>query len=125
GTEAAFRKLKVRYTTLEKLAQMAATKDDTGPDNIAYWPWLESEVLIIDDIQSGSFIKPHRTFERFVQILEHDFCDKLKPLSRRLAVWVLGPMEEAELGRWVVAIKRICSTPGAEPEVLIVPFAAP
>lgn len=124
GTEAAFRKLKVRYTTFDKLAQMAATKDDPGPDNISYWPWMESELVIIDDIQSGSWIKPHRTLDRFTHIFEHDFGAKAKCLGKRMTVWVLGPMSADELHRWVKVIKRVCGAPEAHPQVLAIPFVS-
>src|SRR4029077_14977996 len=55
GTEAAFGKLRVRYVTFDKLRQMADSKegDDLGPKNIVYWRWKESDVLIVDDIDSG------------------------------------------------------------------------
>lgn len=115
----------MRYTTLDKLAQMAATKDDPGPDNISYWPWMESELVIVDDIQSGSSIRPHRTLDRFEHIFTHDFGAKAKCLGKRMTVWVLGPMSTDDLQRWVKVIKRICGAPDGHPQVLAISFAPP
>jgi hypothetical protein len=121
GTECAFAKLKVRYTTFDKLAQMAATtQDDLGPDNINYWPWLESEVLIIDDVQSGAQYDERRTHERVRQTLRM-FNGQQKFIGRRLSIWVLGPLEPDEMRAWEETIKTECYVAPA-PEPLTVRF---
>ena len=114
GTECAFAQLKVRYTTFDKLAQMAtASGDDQGPENIEYWRWKESEVLIIDDIDSGSRLTPYLSYGEFEGILKSEFRDAVKCLGRRTTVWVVGPKSDAELTEWRT---RIESTFGQIPE---------
>lgn len=127
GTECAFQKTKVRYTTFDKLAQMMAVPaDDLGPRNINYWPWTESEVLIIDDVQSGSRLRPHRDLVKFKQEVAKDFGPMFACLGKRMTVWVLGPMPPAELRRWEDIIAQVCAgDSGATPEVLTILFMTP
>jgi hypothetical protein len=126
GTECAFQRAKVRYTTFDKLAQMAATDDDTGPPNIEYWRWRESEILIIDDVQSGSRLRPHRDLARFKREVKDDFGPLFSCVGRRMSVWVLGPLPPSELRRWESEIAEACAgASGAKPEVLTIRFMSP
>jgi hypothetical protein len=66
GTEFAFKNRKVRYLTLTALLELAQTlppsrsdRNDSGPDNINYWPWTDAQVLVIDDV--GPLISASRT----------------------------------------------------------------
>ena len=123
GTECAFDGSKVRYVTFDKLAQMAfADRDDPGPDNIVYWPWTESEVLLIDDVDTdrGPGDEAYLSFDEFRGILERQFKQRRFCLGRRMSVWVLGarPAEEAKL--WADEIVRVCTQTAGAPELLLV-----
>jgi hypothetical protein len=125
GTEAAFRKLTVRYVTFDKLRQMAATNvDDLGPRNILYWRWRTSELVIIDDISSGSSEDNRANLEEFESIAANlGLCDGC--FSGRITVWVLGPQSANDLGAWQQAIAKICRGKltdgiGAELEIMTI-----
>jgi mono/diheme cytochrome c family protein len=122
GTELAFGDVKVRYTTFDKLVQMA-DQDDLGPENINYWPWRDGEALIVDDVDVGTVAKPPVDAEDFVKVLSQDLGDARKLVGRRMTVWVLGDKTGAELAHWTQCIKTICAEgQGHEPQVLNLEF---
>jgi hypothetical protein len=101
GTEFAFNKVKTRYVSVQSLLEFAAAAqppifpDDAGPVNVNYWPWSESQVLIIDDV--GPLIAPQRG--QHEDILTHFrgiLSDELRPVAGILArchtVWVIGDL---------------------------------
>ena len=101
GTEFAFKKVKARYVSIQSLLEFASVAqppkfpDDPGPPNVNYWPWSESQIIIIDDI--GPLIAPQRDQQE--AILEHFrgiLNQELKPIADVLAkchtVWVIGDL---------------------------------
>lgn len=103
GTEFAFRKAMVRYLSLATLLECAARvpsphfADDTGPENLLYWRWSESQVLIIDDIGpllAAKAEKHEDNLERFRQLLT-DHLGPIRPVLERChTVWVIGDLRE-------------------------------
>ncbi len=85
--------------------------DDEGPDNIQYWPWIDSQVLVIDDIDTGAGRSSGEYLDigEFQQIVEYQFKDYRKCLGRRMSVWVLGDKPDAEVPLWRDEIVKICS----------------
>jgi hypothetical protein len=101
GTEFAFRKVKTRYISIQSLLEFASAAqppdfpDDSGPVNVNYWPWSESQVIIIDDV--GPLIAPQRDQQQ--DVLDHFrgiLNDELKSIAPILArchtVWVIGDL---------------------------------
>ncbi|HEY4940731.1 MAG TPA: hypothetical protein VII56_04840 [Rhizomicrobium sp.] len=127
GTECAFGDVKVRYTTFEKLLQMAPPPaDDPGPSNIIYWPWRDSELLIVDDIDTETKTTLDVDVKTFCDLVDRVFGNEEHCLGRRTTVWVLGPKKSADLAKWSDAIGKICAK-GQErpPQVLAIEFTPP
>jgi hypothetical protein len=101
GTEFAFRDVTVRYLSLGALLEFSAQAplgDDSGPDNLDYWPWYHAQVLIIDDI--GPVIADHRAAgkadtQRFEEMLQTNLKPVLDMLGKRHTVWVFGDLQDA------------------------------
>lgn len=120
GTEAAFRNLRVRYVTFDKLGQMAAAHDDDlGPSNINYWRWRASELVIIDDINSGSATDDYTDLDDFKAITAKYGLPGC--FAGRITVWVIGPKEDAELAEWQKAIAAVCAGASAGPHTAAPP----
>jgi hypothetical protein len=134
GTEFAFKTHKVRYLSLNMLLEFSASildssarlsdDDDYGPPTIVFWPWRQSQVLIIDDI--GPIIaaqEPRRkaNLAKFSRLLEDD----LKPIAAALAqchtIWILGDLRAPDdesttpLDEFAKVIANYCSSPGQPP----------
>ena len=111
GTEYAFKKTKVRYLDLSSLLEFAAQPpdptakppkpaymDDLGPSNLDYWPWSESQVLIIDDV--GPLVAAtnpdlNGSLAAFRKLLSEGL-GSIAPLVRRChTVWVMGDLQPA------------------------------
>ena len=130
GTECAFKRIKVRYTTFDKLGQLIAADradqgkqhDDLGPENIVYWPWRESEVLIIDDIDSGFQNQPYLRPDEFGAILNNDFIGAARCIADRMTVWVFGEKEPAELEIWKGCIEKFLGLQPGGGEVSVVQY---
>ncbi len=101
GTEFAFKNVKTRYISIQSLLEFASAAqppdfpDDSGPVNVNYWPWSESQVIIIDDV--GPLIAPQR--DQHEDVLDHFrgiLNDELKSVAPVLAnchtVWVIGDL---------------------------------
>jgi hypothetical protein len=101
GTEFAFKNVKTRYISIQSLLEFASAAqppdfpDDSGPVNVNYWPWSESQVIIIDDV--GPLIAPQR--DQHEDVLGHFrgiLSDELKPVAEVLAkchtVWIIGDL---------------------------------
>jgi hypothetical protein len=101
GTEFAFTNVKTRYISIQSLLEFASAAqppdfpDDSGPVNVNYWPWSESQVIIIDDV--GPLIAPQR--DQHEDVLNHFsgiLNDELKSVAPILAnchtVWVIGDL---------------------------------
>jgi hypothetical protein len=101
GTEFAFKNVKTRYISIQSLLEFASAAqppdfpDDSGPVNVNYWPWSESQVIIIDDV--GPLIAPQR--DQHQEVLGHFrgiLNDELKSVAPILArchtVWVIGDL---------------------------------
>jgi hypothetical protein len=101
GTEFAFKNVKTRYISIQSLLEFASAArppdfpDDSGPVNVNYWPWSESQVIIIDDV--GPLIAPQR--DQHQDVLDHFrgiLNDELKSVAPILAnchtVWVIGDL---------------------------------
>jgi hypothetical protein len=100
GTEFAFKAVTVRYLSLGALLEFAAQLplgDDSGPDNLDYWPWYHAQVLIIDDI--GPVIADHGAagkadVGRFEDLLKTGLKPILGLLAQRHTVWVFGDLQD-------------------------------
>lgn len=101
GTEFAFKNVKTRYISIQSLLEFAASAappkfpDDTGPLNVNYWPWSESQVIIIDDV--GPLIAPQRddhedVLAHFRAILDDELKSIAEILARCHTVWVIGDL---------------------------------
>jgi hypothetical protein len=99
GTEFAFNKATVRYLSLGALLEFAAQVplgDDSGPDNLDYWPWYNAQVLIIDDIGpviAASDASGDADVARFEQLLKFNLAPVLDLLGKRHTVWVFGDLQ--------------------------------
>jgi hypothetical protein len=101
GTEFAFKNVKTRYISVQSLLEFASAAqppdfpDDSGPMNVNYWPWSESQVIIIDDI--GPLIAPqrdqhHDVLAHFRGILNDELKSIAPVLARCHTVWVIGDL---------------------------------
>jgi hypothetical protein len=101
GTEFAFKKHKVRYLSLDSLLEFAANAtggtfpDDPGPTTISYWPWSQSQVVIIDGV--GPMIATNEqgheaNIERFKAMLQRDLGSVAGVLKNCHTIWVLGDL---------------------------------
>ena len=130
GTEAAFSDLTVRYVTLDKLCEMGTIPghDDAGPPNILYWRWPKSDVLIIDDVNSGttdgnisgpansnisSTAGSNISSTANSKIYKGDvrlFKEMIEPLQGQLeamsTIWILGPKNK-DFADWQDAIIKL------------------
>jgi hypothetical protein len=109
GTEFAFKNKKVRYVTFSALLEFAKRpelisnpptsphdRNDAGPDNIQYWPWIDAQVLIIDDIGPLISAQPRKADKvaEFKRLLESDL-ECVAPILRTChTVWVVGTDNE-------------------------------
>lgn len=101
GTEFAFKNVKMRYISIQSLLEFASAArppdfpDDSGPVNVNYWPWSESQVIIIDDV--GPLIAPQRDhhgdiLDHFRGILNGELSSVAPVLARCHTVWVIGDL---------------------------------
>ena len=101
GTEFAFKQHKVRYLSLDCLLEFAANvtehslPDDPGPATISYWPWSQSQVVIIDGV--GPLLAANEqgheaNIERFKTMLKDDLGSVASVLNRCHTIWVLGDL---------------------------------
>jgi hypothetical protein len=120
GTEFAFRAKTVRYLSLDRVIEFATRVgaatfgDDPGPGNIVYWPWMQAEILIIDDI--GPIIEMGSSeggYDRFEELLTGHLGVLATEFGVRHTVWVPGDLGKGALGaveldRFAVLIRRYC-----------------
>jgi hypothetical protein len=127
GTEFAFKNHKVRYLGLDCLLEFATNvkgnefPNDPGPATIDYWPWSQSQVVIIDGIGpmlSASEQNREANIGRFKQMLQNDLGSIAGVLRRCHTVWVLGnllpppPSDQfgAVLGEFAKAVAAYCES---------------
>ncbi len=121
GTEFAFRKATVRYMSLAKLLEFAAQPpnphfaDDTGPANIKYWRWYETQVLIVDDI--GPLVAPLERLHQIGKLLDVQLNAIREVLAGCHTVWLIGEPQANEsnsmdevLDQFAVSIGNFCSS---------------
>lgn len=127
GTEFAFKRHKVRYLSFDCLLEFAANAtnsvfpDDPGPATICYWPWSQSQVVIIDGV--GPLVasnEPEReaNIGRFKAMLRDHLGSVASVLRQCHTVWVLGdlrpppPRKELEtvLREFAKAIAGYCDS---------------
>ena len=127
GTEFAFRQHKVRYLGLDCLLEFATNAkdghfpDDSGPTTISYWPWSQSQVVIIDGV--GPFVASddegrEANAARFTAMLQRDLASVAGVLKRCHTVWVLGDLcpppprgqLSAVLADFAKAVARYCES---------------
>ncbi len=101
GTEFAFKNVKTRYISIQSLLEFASAAqppdfpDDSGPVNVSYWPWSESQVIIIDDV--GPLIAPQRNqhedvLDHFRGILNDELRSVAPVLANCHTIWVIGDL---------------------------------
>jgi hypothetical protein len=101
GTEFAFKSVKTRYISIQSLLEFASAAsppdfpDDPGPINVNYWPWSESQVIIIDDI--GPLIAPQKgqqeeALAHFRAILQDELNTVAGILAKCHTIWVIGDL---------------------------------
>jgi len=102
GTEFAFKKRKVRFMSFGTLLELSSQCDGRGPDtlppvgnwgpnNIFFWPWFESQYLIIDDISpivTAAATAPQG--DSFPDILRKGLGNVAAELRTRNTIWVFG-----------------------------------
>jgi len=127
GTEFAFKQNKVRYLGLDCLLEFATNAkdghfpDDSGPTTISYWPWSQSQVVIIDGV--GPFVASNdegreANIARFTAMLQRDLASVAGVLKRCHTVWVLGDLcpppprgqLSAVLADFAKAVARYCES---------------
>jgi hypothetical protein len=122
GTEFAFRRTKVRYLTFDKFNELAQPPygDYPGPKNIGFWPWRESQVVLIDDL-NGALLPAAAHADQPPRL--DTLQTMLKRLDTRLAgsldschsVWVLGDVSDLE--PWAAEIRAFCK--GQQPPLVV------
>jgi hypothetical protein len=144
GTEFAFKDHKVRYVSLNRLLEFAVSlsdaaaelPDDSGPTTIGYWPWCESQVIIIDDI--GPLIaaqEPRRqaNLARFKTLLDDDLKSIARVLAQCHTIWVFGDLrprsDESDtlpsaLVEFAKIIAAYCASPG-QPSPIVIELEKP
>ena len=101
GTEFAFKSVKTRYISIQSLLEFASAAmppdfpDDPGPINVNYWPWSESQVIIIDDV--GPLIAPQKdqkedVLAHFRAILDDELKSVAGILAKCHTIWVIGDL---------------------------------
>jgi hypothetical protein len=122
GTEFAFRLGIGCYTTLAKLLQSALRTDGNihkaaFDDGRILWPWQNSDLLIVDDVDVLSDHIPGTptdvSKERMIAQTRVDTLKALIPdvlqaaLKYRRTVWVVGDIDDGELKHWQAMIADI------------------
>jgi hypothetical protein len=110
GTEFAFKNLKVRYLSFEKLLEFVAHsspgrvpfQDDFGPKIVTYWPWYQAHVVIIDDVGpliAADNLENSAKAERLKDILHKRLGSVcvVKVLSRCHTIWVIGDLRSDDV----------------------------
>jgi hypothetical protein len=136
GTEFAFRKVTVRYLSLDTLLEHAAQPpnphfaDDTGPANINYWRWSEAQVVIIDDIGpliAVQEVEQRANLEQFRKLLHTGLAPIAAVLARCHTVWVIGDLHPTNqtivgpvLDQFARVIAEFCKGQG---EALVIELA--
>lgn len=134
ATEFAFKNHKVRYLSLDNLLEFAVNStadgfpNDSGPTTIGYWPWSQSELVIIDGIGPLLAVdEPGRdaNFARFKAMLQNNLGAAAPALKQCHTVWVLGdlcpppPRDQlgAVLSEFAEAVGAYCK--GLEPPFVV------
>jgi len=127
GTEFAFKNHKVRYLGLDCLLEFATNvkgnefPNDPGPATIDYWPWSQSQVVIIDGIGpmlAASEQNREANIGRFKEMLQNDLGSIAGILKQCHTVWVLGnllpppPSDQfgVVLGEFAKAVAAYCES---------------
>ena len=106
GTEFAFKRAKVRYVGFDALLEFAVGSspekylNDPGPWNIDYWPWSESQVVIIDNIGPLVAVQPHyeqTSLQQFSDYLDNELKSVAEVFRKCHSVWVLGDLDKPDL----------------------------
>ena len=106
ATEGAFNRKKGRYITLSKLRQIAhLATEPKPPPNMLFWPWRQSQILVVDDVVSAVPNSTADTPDQLRAALKIDLGHILPSLRQRHTVWCLGA-EVEDSGRWVEAFKE-------------------
>lgn len=114
GTEFAFAGNKVRYLSLDKFVELVGESANyPGPRNVGYWPWVNAQVLVIDDVSVA--LEPMQKVDidvdqvtLFRRIMQGNGESGWGCLKDRHSIWVVGDVEE-DRQAWVDAITQLCS----------------
>jgi hypothetical protein len=72
-------------------------RNDSGPDNIKYWPWIDAQVLVVDDVGPLIAAQPQGV-DKLVQF-KALLAGELQPVADILAtchtIWVIGDLRPA------------------------------
>jgi hypothetical protein len=106
GTDLAFQQGKARLTTLFEFLQIADMPSDPHTqENRALWHWTRSQVLLFDDVDSGtapaSLVNPASA----VAAIRAMGAGIARGLAERRTVWVLGP--KADTAGWRAALAEL------------------
>jgi hypothetical protein len=137
GTEFAFKDKGVRYLSMSFLLELGSNRtvdgstgslfDDLGPQNVLYWPWMEAQVVIIDDV-GPAIISPtgQADINRFQALLD-GLLEFLAPaLATRHTAWILGDIGSGDAGKsalndYAQRIQRFCAGKQAPLAILLTP----
>jgi hypothetical protein len=133
GTEFAFRMGIGLYTSLVQLLRSAMPDEDGRPGDPDFdtgrilWPWDQSDMLIIDDVDVVSDViersKLDATAERqalevridtLIAVTSRTNPEFLKTLKERRTVWVLCDADNPTLAKWQTKIAGIMGTGPAD-----------
>lgn len=109
ATETAFRKRKARYVSMDKLLEMAILdKEYSGPWNVRYWPWRESQLIVIDDVSPDVKSDEDQDFDIFEAHMTGPMKKAYPVLQTRDTVWIIGESEDT--ARWKNVIAKVCKS---------------
>jgi len=97
GTEFAFKQRTARYTSFDKMEEYIRQSDsktgnyddDSGPPNIDYWPWPNAQLLVFDDVHTGSGAKTGSALKTSLKAIPAPIKEAL---AARHTIWVFGDL---------------------------------
>jgi hypothetical protein len=102
ATEGSFSGKKARYLTFNKLQQIGLKREPPPPRNTKLWLWLDSQLLIIDDVTAGMAESPNQLLKALQKM--GPVCDRIREKN---TVWCLGG-DVKDVESWIKVLKKGC-----------------
>jgi hypothetical protein len=100
GNELAIRHHRSTFTTLNKwLAKLSVDREDTSGRSLGLWSWMESDFVIIDDINPVTPEGANKFYAAEINdfIFQSDFAERNKKLiASKSMAWVVGANAETD-----------------------------